>query len=292
MNGAVLLYALIFMMIAFWSGNYIIGKIALREIPALLVAGLRIGMAGLFMLPFYAWERGRETARWTRADVPTLLWLGVFGVTLNQLFFVVGLSRTSVAHSAIIIGLTPVLVLLLACLRGLERMTMQKMLGLAVALAGVAVLKAFEPATGTEATWIGDFLTFLTALCFAIFTVFGKEVTKRHTTVTVNTFAYVGGALALAPITVWQAVHHPLTHVSAAAWLSVVYMALFPSVLAYLIYYYALTHITASRVSAFSYLQPVFATAMGVAILGEHLSASVIVGGAIIFAGVYLVEHG
>ena len=55
---------------------------------------------------------------------------------------------------------------------------------------------------------------------------------------------------------------HALAHVSAAAWLSMLYMALFPSVLAYLIYYYALAHIPASRVSAFSYLQPVFATAM------------------------------
>ena len=69
-------------------------------------------------------------------------------------------------------------------------------------------------------------------------------------------------------------------------------MALFPSVVAYLIYYHALAHMTASRVSAFSYLQPVFASLMGLFILGESLGAPVIAGGAVILAGVYLAERG
>jgi drug/metabolite transporter (DMT)-like permease len=292
LNGPVVLYTLVFLMIVFWSGNYIVGKIALREFSPLLLASLRIGSAGLIMLPFYAWENRRHAAKWTPRDIPRLLALGVFGVTLNQVFFVVGLSRTSVAHAAIIIGLTPMLVLLLACLRGLERMTAPKAAGMAIALAGVAALKVFEPASATGATWIGDFFTFLAALCFAIFTVSGKEVTQRFSSVTVNTFAYGGGALALAPVVLWGASRHAMAHVSAAAWLSMLYMALCSSVLAYLIYYYALAQISASRVSAFSYLQPVFATAMGVAILGERLDASVIAGGMVILCGVWLAERG
>ena len=225
MNGPLVLYTLIFLMIVFWSGNYIVGKIALREFSPLLLASLRIGFAGLFMLPFYAWENRRHAAKWTPRDVPLLLALGVFGVTLNQVFFVVGLSRTSVAHAAIIIGLTPMLVLILACLRGLERMTARKAAGMAIALAGVAALKVFEPASATGATWIGDLFTFLAALFFAIFTVSGKEVTQRFSSVTVNTFAYGGGALALAPVVLWGASRHAMAHISAAAWLSMLYMA-------------------------------------------------------------------
>ena len=292
MNGTVILYALIFLMIVFWSGNYIVGKIALREFSPLLLAGLRIGCAGFFILPFYAWENRDRATSWTRRDVPLLLSLGVFGVTLNQVFFVVGLRRTSVAHAAIIIALTPMLVLILACLRGLERMTAPKAVGMAIALVGVAVLKVFEPSSATGTTWIGDLFLFLAALFFAIFTVSGKEATHRFSSVTVNTFAYVGGGLALAPVVLWGASRHALAHISAAAWLSMLYMALFPSVLAYLIYYYALARISASRVSAFSYLQPVFATVMGVAILGEYLGASVIAGGLVILCGVWLAERG
>jgi drug/metabolite transporter (DMT)-like permease len=184
------------------------------------------------------------------------------------------------------------LVLILASLRGLERMTAPKAVGMAIALAGVAALKVFEPASARGATWSGDFFIFLAGLFFAIFTVSGKEATQRFSSATVNTFAYVGGGLALAPVVLWGASRHALAHVSAAAWLSMLYMALFPSVLAYLIYYHALARISASRVSAFSYLQPVFATAMGVAILGESLGASVIAGGLVILCGVWLAERG
>ncbi len=289
MNKPAVLYALILLMVVFWSGNYIAGKIALREFSPLLLAGLRIGLAGLMILPVFALRRGEP--RPPASGVGRLLLLGILGVTLNQLFFIVGLSRTSVAHSALIIGLTPILVLLLACMRGLERMTARKAGGMAIALAGVAVLKAFEPASG-NATWLGDFFVFLAALCFALFTVFGKEVTHQYSAITVNALAYVGGGLALLPVTLWEAGRQSLAHVSMGAWIAAVYMALFSSVIAYLIYYHALTHMAASRVSAFSYLQPVFASAMGVAILDERLGAPVIAGGLVILSGVYLTERG
>jgi drug/metabolite transporter (DMT)-like permease len=80
--------------------------------------------------------------------------------------------------------------------------------------------------------------------------------------------------------------------VSSAAWGSLVYMALFPSVICYLIYYYALSRISASRVTAFIYLEPVLATLMAVAFLGERVSAQLVAGGTVIFAGVYLTERG
>jgi drug/metabolite transporter (DMT)-like permease len=311
LSGPVILYALLFLMVAFWSGNYIAGKIALREFSPMLLAGMRIGFAGLMMLPLYVGQailpadalssasKPAESRLGARIGCPTgwhdiaqLLLLGLFGVTLNQVFFVVGLSRTSVAHAAILIGLTPIQVLIIARLRGQERITARKAAGMAIALAGVAVLRAFDPPGGAGATWSGDFIVLLAGLSFALFTVFGKEVTGQYSNITMNTYAYVGGGLALLPLTLWEAAREPLAHVSAEAWLAAIYMALFPSVIAYLIYYHALAHMTASRVAAFSYLQPVFASAMGVVMLGESLGPPVIAGGAVILAGVYLAERG
>jgi len=299
LNGTAVLYALIFLMVAFWSGNYIAGKIALRAFSPMMLAGLRIGFAGVMILPLYVWERHVAHVRLRavpRLAMPRLLMLGLFGVTLNQVLFIVGLSRTSVAHAAILIGLTPIQVLIVAGLRGQERITARKAVGMAIALAGVAVLKLFEPSgagtTGADATWIGDFVVLLAGLCFALFTVFGKEVTNQYSTITMNTYAYVGGAVALLPITLWEAARQPLAHIGTGAWLAAIYMALFPSVVAYLIYYHALAHMTASRVSAFSYLQPVFASLMGIAILHERLGAPVVAGGMVILGGVYLAERG
>ncbi|MDQ6704441.1 MAG: DMT family transporter [Acidobacteriota bacterium] len=284
-----LFYALITGMVVLWSGNYVIAKIALREFPPLLLSGLRVSLAGLLMLPVYLWK----PRRWSRTDVPMLLGLGILGVTANQLFFVLGMSRTSVAHSAIIIGTTPVCVLMVAAILGMERITFTKMGGMALALTGVSILQVFRASdTGSHggATPLGDFFIFLAALTFALFTVFGKRFSLEHDAITVNTFAYVGGALTLAPMTVWQAQRISLMAISPAAWASLAYMALFPSVICYLIYYYALRRISASRVSAFSYLQPLLATVMAVGVLGERVTWPVIAGGSIIFAGVFLTE--
>ncbi|HWQ56713.1 MAG TPA: DMT family transporter [Bryobacteraceae bacterium] len=288
-----LLYALIGLMVTFWAGNFIVGKLALREFPALLLVGLRATLAAVFILPVYLWEGRTRPDRWTRADVPLLVTLGMLGVGLNQFFFLVGLSRTSAAHGAIIAGMGPLLVLLIARVAGLERLSGRRAAGMILALVGVAVLKAFEPKTGSQGpTWAGDFLIFLGSLAFALFTVFGKRVATQHSSVTLNTFAYAASAVALMPLTIWQARDFAFPAVSAGAWASLVYMALFPSVIAYLIFYHALSRIPASRVSAFSYVQPLLVTVMGVVVLGEHVTASLVLGGTVIFSGVWMTERG
>jgi drug/metabolite transporter (DMT)-like permease len=188
-------------------------------------------------------------------------------------------------------GLTPIVVLGLAVAMKLERLTARKLIGMLAALGGIAILKAFETA-GSGPTWLGDLLVFLAAVTFSVFAAFGKKLVARHSSITVNTFGYVGGAVFMAPVILWQGWDFAFAEVSATAWLSLVYMALFPSLICYLIFYYALTHIPASRVSALSYFQPLLATLMAVSLLGERLTGSVVAGGAVILAGVWLAERG
>jgi drug/metabolite transporter (DMT)-like permease len=294
LKGHPYLYGLIFLMIFFWSANYVIGKVALREFPPLLLSGVRLTMAGLIMLPVYALDRRGRRGPYPQArELRMLALLGLLGVALNQVFFVVGLGRTTVAHASIIVSLGPVLVLLIASSMKLEKLTNRKLTGMLIAIGGVVVLKVFQDTqTPANATGFGDLFVFLSTLSFALFTVFSKPVTRRFSSITVNAVAYVSGAILLAPMTIWQAAAFPFSRITLTAWLSAAYMALFPSVAAYLIYYYALTHIAASRVASFSYLQPVFATLMAVLILNERLTGPVVAAGAAILAGVYITERG
>ncbi len=290
-----LLYFLIAAMVFFWSANYIVGKIALREFPPVLLAGLRICLAGLFILPAYALSEIRNPKSEIRLrDLPMLLYLGLFGVTLNQVFFIAGLSRTSVVHSSLIIAMTPIFVLVIAAIIRQESITVRKAAGMLIAIIGVGILNALPASTapGASPTLLGDLYVFLAGVTFAMFTVLSKTVSLRHSAITVNTFAYVCGALALAPVVIWQGQSFSYRMVSLAGWSSLLYMALFPSVICYLIYYYALSHISASRVSAFSYLQPVVATLLAALTLGERVTLPLVAGGAVIFSGVYLTERG
>ncbi len=288
------LYALIALMVCCWSINFVVAKVALREFPPLMLVGVRMLMAGLCMLPVYWWEGRTVTDRWKRSDVPALMGLGILGIAANQVLFVCGLNSTTVAHSAIIVGLTPLFVLVSAAMIGLERLTLRKIGGMLLALGGVAVLKVMQddPADVRGPTLLGDAMVLTSSFAFALFTVFGKRIAKRHTSITVNTFAYVGAALAMLPVTLWWTRNLDVRTITFTAWASVTYMAVFPSVVCYLIYYYALARIPASRVSSFSYFQPLLATLLAVAVLGEHLSASIVAGGGIIFTGIYMTERG
>jgi len=300
------LYALISLMILLWSLNFTIGKIALREIEPLLLSALRTALAALFILPVYLWKVQTEKRRveaegpeclprarqpWDRSELRMLILLGVFGVALNQVFFVLGLGNTSVAHASVLMGMTPVQVLLLAAARKQERITLRKLLGMIIAIGGVAWLNT-SPGRGANASLVGDGFILLASFAFAVFTVAGKSVTKRHDSNTVNTFAYVCGAILLLPLIIWRGAGVDFSAVRGSAWVSLFYMAAFPSVLCYLIFYYALTFIAASRLSAFSYVQPFLAMLLAFPLLGEPITSSAISGGALVLAGVYLTERG
>lgn len=276
-----------------WGVNFVVAKIALRSFPALLFAPLRALFAAFFLIPAFFWYRSRSRTieePWTRRDLITLILLGIAGIALNQVFFITGMEATSVAHAALVISMTPVLVLSLAAVRGQESFTGRKIAGMGIAIAGVAALQVV-PGRAQGASVFGDFLIFLAALAFALFTVFGKEVTSRHSAITVNTVGYAAGAAAGLPLLAWQANGFDFTRVSASGWLTLIYMALFPSVLCYLIFYHALRRIDASRVAAFSYAQPVIASVADLLILSEPLTVPIAVGGLLVLSGVWLTSR-
>lgn len=287
------LYALLTLMVFFWALNFVIARIALREIPSLLAASLRACLAGILLLPVYFWK-GREYDKepWTRSDVPKLILLGVAGVTLNQTLFLMGLERTSTPHAAIIAGMLPMQVLVISSFLGYEMLSIRRIFGMAVALAGVGILQLARDTGGHPATLLGDLCVLLSGTAFAMFAVFGKRMTAKHGALTVNTFAFIGGGALLLPVIGWLSASFDYSRVSTQAWLSLLYMAIFPSVVAYIIFYYALTHIAASRVSTFGYLQPLMATLLGLWLLGDKVTATLVAGGAFVLAGVYLTERG
>ena len=280
------LYGLISLMTFFWSINYVVAKIALRSFPPLLIGPLRAATAAVLLLPVFIFLRPSSGERWQRRELIELALLGVFGITLNQVFFVVGMASTSVAHAALVIATTPLQVLMLAAFRGQEKITARKLAGLGVAIAGIAVLNLGTETRG--ASFNGDFFVFLASFCFSLYTVFGKEVTRRHNIITVNAVGYLAGALAGAPLLVQQSWNFDFGAVAASGWWSLAYMAILSSILCYLIFYYALNHLTATRLAAFSYVQPVIASLAGLLILREPITLPIAAGGLLVLSGVWV----
>jgi drug/metabolite transporter (DMT)-like permease len=120
----------------------------------------------------------------------------------------------------------------------------------------------------------------------------GKKLTARQGGLTIATFSYVIGGVLLAPVALWHGIGFDFATVTPVAWTSLAYMTLFPSALCYLIFYYALKHIPASRVSNVGYLQPLLATLLGIWLLGDTVSSELVAGGSLVVTGVFLSERG
>jgi len=279
-----------------WSANFIVAKVVLREFPPLLLGVMRIGLAGIFLVPIY-WRSVCAAGKrwWPGGNVPLLVFLAICNVG-NQLLFIAGINRTSPAHSAWVFGAAPIFVLLIAARAGLEQLTTRKMIGMAVALGGVAFLaqqaSANPNAPLARATPAGDAITAVAAILFSLYAVYAKKATESYSSITVNCFSFIGGALLLAPVIAWQARGFPFTHVSTTAWIGLLYMSIFPTAVCYLIYSHALTRISAARLAAFVYLEPVIATLLAVMFLGERITPPLAASGAVILGGVYLTERG
>jgi len=282
------LYLLIGLMTFIWALNYIVTKAVSPHLPLLTLAAVRTVVAGLCVLPVFLIK---GEGRWRRQDLPAMLVLGLCGVAMNQIFFVMGMGQTSVAHAAIIAAVAPVQVLLLAAIRGQEKLNSWKLAGLAVAFSGVGLLQLSKGGSAGAST-VGDLFIYGSTLLFAGFSVYGKDYTQRLGTFTMTGFAYMLSGVAMLPVVGFTGQNVAWGQLSWTVWAGIFYMASCSSVLAYLIFYYALTWVPASRVAAFSYTQPILASLLGWLLLGESLTMVVMASAALVLAGVLLVERG
>jgi drug/metabolite transporter (DMT)-like permease len=263
----------------------------LRGMGPLVLVQLRVvGATVIFAVLFVGW-RGRPTLRLPARQWGFLALAAAFGVTLNQLFFITGIGRTSVAHAGLIVALGPVMVLVLSCLLRLEALTILKFVGMLVSFGGVAVLTTGKLAHAHGASLLGDLILVAGSAVFAYYTILVKEVADRYDSLTLNTLIFGMGAVFLIPFSARAVLQVRWAALPAEAWWGLAFMICFGSVIAYLIYAFALTELTASRVAAFAYIQPVIATGLGIWLLAERLTTKIVVGGALILAGVYLTER-
>ena len=241
-----------------------------------------------------------STGHWPRItnhvlrDYWIFAYLGFFGVSINQLFFTLGLRYTNITHSSIIVGLAPIYTLALALLFRLEQLTWRKVSGMAIAFAGVAILASGTGMGHHSPTLLGDAITMCGSLGFATYVVLGKRVAGKYNPLTMTTWNFIFGALIVLPIALQQAHAFGLPQNFRAipwqAWLCVAYTGLFSSTLAYLFYFWLLRYLEASQLASFSYLLPVSASALGIVFLGERGSWLELLGGLLALLGLYWIE--
>ena len=263
----------------------VIGKIALATIPPLPFALFRVGGASALLA---VWASLRPAEPVLAADRPRFWLLSFLGVSVNQIFFITGLSLSTAINAAILMTTIPVLTLVFAIMAGRESAGPRKIVGCSVALAGALVLVGAGRFDWRSDLFLGDVLLMTNAACYSLYLVLSRDLLQKYSAAT---FIRVTFLMGTAPVLVFAAVpvaRMNFARVTPVAWLCLAAVIVFASVLAYVLNAWALARTHASRVAVFVTLQPVVATAFAILWLGEMPTIKTGVSAALIFAGLVI----
>ena len=269
-----------------FSANYIISKVAMRNINPLVFAYLRV-VGSAIVLNLIVHDR----AKLTRRDAWHLAGFAALAIVINQTFFLSGLALTSAHVAAILITTLPVFVLGASIALGRERATGAKIGGIALAAAGALLVVGGEGFAGTTKSLLGDLLIIINSLAFGLYLVLSKPMMARLSARRVVARMFAIATVMMIPIAAWPLATERWRAVPPSVWVALVLVILGPTVGAYLLNAWALRHADSSLVAAYTYVQPVLTTILAAIFLGEVMRPVVIAAAAMIFAGVYLASQ-
>ena len=277
---------LLFAMAVIWGVNFVVVKYATHIFNPVAFTGLRVGTAAAFLVAF-AYARGGFAL--SRHDVLRLLFLGVIGNGLYQLFFVHGVARTRAGNASLIVGAAPAFIALVARARGLERVKRMTFAGIALSVIGVApVIAGSATSSNGETTLLGSVLVFLGVLCWTAYTIMLQPYTKRIDVVQLAAVTMVGGAVPLLVASMPALVATDWSSVGTGGWLALLYSSVISMGVAYFFWYRGLRVLGPTRTAVYSNLQPIVALLAAWAFLGEIPTIFQGVGAVTIIAGVFL----
>ena len=268
----------------------IAAKFVLPGIPPSGIVFCRITGAALAFVVIKAVTVREEVT--DRRDLLTLAGLALVGVVLNQLLFLEGVRRTTAINANILITTIPAFTLAIAILLRRERASVAKVLGILCAAAGALYLIGLDRLRLDPATAFGNALIVCNTSLYAFYLVLSKRLLERYHPVTVVTYVFLFGALLIAPFGVAALRDVHFATQPPAVLIGLVYIVVFPSILAYYLSVWALRRTASSLVAMYVYLQPLLTAVGAPLILRERVTARAGLAAALIFAGLAFATWG
>jgi drug/metabolite transporter (DMT)-like permease len=282
-------YALLALCQLSWAGNWVIGRAVRGDIPPLAFTFWRWSIAALVLAPL-ALPRLKGRGAVLRRHWRILVLLGITGAGFFQAMVYIGLGYTEAVNATMMYSASPLVIILVAALMGVERVNARRLVGMAVSFCGILVILNrgefanlrhfhFNP---------GDFIILLAMPAWGVYCALAP---RRPAEIDAIAFLFVIsliGALALAPFYAAESVFVRVPRMSWTALAAMVYVGLFASVASYLLWNRGLELVGPSRAGFTNHLLPIFTVALAVVVLGEELRLFHIIGIVTIVAGVWL----
>ena len=277
--------------IIFWGLSFIATKVALREINPFTLLTLRFGMGGLLLLLFQLQKDKCFIKKFYSKDWFSIIFLALVGVSAHTLLQAYGLLYTTAINTGWLIAIMPICIAIAARFYLGEPITLRKVGGIILGFLGVSLIISkgmFSLSLFRLGSTFGDFLILISALTWTAFTVGGRGFLSRFSPLAAITPIIILGSFITFLFTLWKWEWNHLFQLSLAAWVSLIFLGIFCSGLAYLFWYAALEKKDSSLVGVYLYLEP-FVTLVGAYFfLNEEIRWMTLAGGGLILLGVYL----
>ncbi len=286
------LHAALFLVSLIYAGTYSLAKdIMPHYMQPLGIVTLRIVGATLFFSLLQLVVAPGERIR-GRADNLRAIASGLLGIALNQLTFFAGLNLTTPINASLLQTVSPIVVVLASAVLLKDKITLPKLVGIALGAAGAAALILSRPSNGAEAkdALLGNVYLLLNATFFGLYLVVVAPLMKRYHAFTVLARIFLVGAVVAVPLGLPQATAADYGSFPLYIWGELGYMIFFLTILAYLLNNWALKYATPALLGVYIYLQPVLAVFIAVVAGKDVFTWDKAWQAALIFVGVWLVS--
>lgn len=281
-------YILLTLTPIFWAGNAIVGRSVAGEIPPVTLSVLRWGGAFLLLLPF-AYSHFKRDWPVIRANLSLLMLTSFIGISIFNTLQYWALEHTIALNGLLMQSSGPLFVALFSLILLGIRLTLAQAIGIVVSLVGVLIIILRGDISALTHIDLnkGDLLFVLALAVFGLYSILSMKRPKIHD-LSFAAFTFGCGTLFLLPLLTWEIGARGIFSLTAPNLAAIGYVAIFPSIAAYLCFNRGVQLIGANRSAPFFHLIPVFGSVMAIGFLGEQFKLFHLVGYALVLAGVII----
>ena len=274
-----------------WAGNAIVGRLAAGHIPPVTLSFLRWSFAFLIILPF-AWKHLVRDWAAIRSHLGTMIVLSVTGIGAFNTLQYWALEHTQALNTLLLQSAGPLFVAIWSLILLGVRLTLAQAGGIALSLTGVLAILLHGDLTALTSIEFnkGDIIFTVALAIFGLYSVLSLKRPEIHGVSFVG-FTFGCGAACLIPLLIWELFSRPMMQLDTANLLSLFYVAVFPSTVAYLCFNRGVQLIGANRAAPFFHVVPVFGSAMAMVFLGERPQLFHMTGFALVLTGVFVASR-
>jgi drug/metabolite transporter (DMT)-like permease len=270
-----------------WGGMYVVSDVVLKTIPPFSLLTTRL-LLGILVLGAMIYRQRKQFTRPTNRELFQLLGIGFlgFGISVGAQF--VGTDKSSAINGSLVTSASPAFILIFAAILLKEKLTLQRIAAVLLATIGVIIIVDLSKADFSSETFSGNIALAVAAITWGLYSILIRQASAKTDTLIVTFVAFIGGLFLTIPASILELQTRPIGAVDLGTLIGILYLGVISTAGAMWLWNRAFALVDASMASLTFFAQPLVGTLLSIALLGQQLHSTHVVGGVLIVTGVLL----